>query len=70
MIDFETLQQMHPNEHRGTNRDDLGAEVLSNMEPPPEDEFILCLPPTIIGFNMQKKEWGMMQQIPLTLWRC
>ncbi|KAK7701513.1 hypothetical protein SLS64_010258 [Diaporthe eres] len=57
MIDTKTLQQMHPIEHKATNCDDLGAEVLSKVDPPLEDEFILCLPPTIIGFNMQKKEW-------------
>lgn len=67
MIDIETLQQMHPKEHKAMNRDDLGIEVLSEQEPPPEDEFILCLPPTMVGFNMQKKEWGMAQQIPLTI---
>lgn len=59
MIDIQTLQQMHPKEHRQTNRDDLGPDVLSQLNPPMGDEFILCLPPTIIGFNMQKKEWGM-----------
>ncbi|KAI7776596.1 hypothetical protein LA080_004746 [Diaporthe eres] len=57
MIDTKTLQQMHPNEHKATNCDDLGTEVLSKVDPPLEDEFILCLPPTIVGFNMQKKEW-------------
>lgn len=68
MIDYETLQQMHPEEHRARNRDDLGAELLSNVQPPPEDDFTLCLPPTIVGFNMQKKEWGTSQySIPLPL---
>lgn len=67
MIDIQTLQQMHPKEHRQTNRDDLGPEVLSQLDPPVGDEFILCLPPTIIGFNMQKKEWGMAQRNALTL---
>lgn len=59
MIDIQTLQQMHPKEHQATNRDDLGTEVLSDEHPPRQDEFIMCLPPTIFGFNMQKKEWGM-----------
>lgn len=59
MIDIETLQQMHPKEHRASNRDDLGTEVLAKEDPPMGDDFVLCLPPTIIGFNMQKKEWGM-----------
>lgn len=57
MIDIETLQQMHPKDHRATNRDDLGTEAFSNESPPSQDEFIMCLPPTIFGFNMQKKEW-------------
>lgn len=67
MIDTKTLQQMHPIEHRAANCDDLGPEVLSKVDPPPEDEFILCLPPTTIGFNMQKKEWGMARQKTQTL---
>jgi hypothetical protein len=62
MIDIGTLQQMHPKEHKAMNRDDLGTEALSKVDPPPEEGFIMCLPPTIIGFNMQKKEWGMAQQ--------
>lgn len=30
MIDIETLQQMHPKEHKATNRDDLSSKVLSD----------------------------------------
>lgn len=58
MIDVKILQQMHPKEHKATNQDDLGTEHLSQVNPPLGDEFIMCLPPTIIGFNMQKKEWS------------
>lgn len=67
MIDTKTLQQMHPIEHRAANCDDLGPEVLAKVDPPEEDQFILCLPPTTIGFNMQKKEWGMARQKTQTL---
>lgn len=66
MIDMKTLQKMHPKEHKATNRDELGIEVLAKQDPPLADEFILCLPPTIIGFNMEKREWGMALQDPLS----
>lgn len=64
MIDIRTLQQMHSEQHKQTNRDDLGTEHLSQVEAPLGDEFIMCLPPTIKGFNMQRKEWGTILHSP------
>lgn len=58
MIDMEILQVMHPKAHKQTNRDDLGPEYLLQVEPPLDDRFIMCFPPTIIGFNMQNKAWS------------
>ncbi|KAF4951074.1 hypothetical protein FSARC_13002 [Fusarium sarcochroum] len=63
MIDTATYKQMHP---RANNipppvpyYDDLGPELMAQDDPPPElgDEFYMCLPTSLNGFNMQKKEW-------------
>lgn len=68
MIDIATYKLMHPADRVGgefpkdlprrVNRDDLGPEVMSQDEPPADDNFLLCLPKTIPGFNMTKKEWS------------
>ncbi|KAI0855309.1 ATPase [Xylaria cubensis] len=60
MIDTATFKQMHPpNEGQRDipNRDDLGHEIMSQDEPVLHDDFFMCLPTTLSGFNMQKKEW-------------
>lgn len=62
MIDTETYNQMHPEDRTkdnpGKSRDDIGPEIMSQDEPELGDEFYMCLPTSIFGFNMQKKEWG------------
>lgn len=62
MIDISTYNQMHsgPSEKSShhPSDDDLGPDVMSRDEPPEEDDFLLCLPNTIPGFNMNKKEWS------------
>lgn len=64
MIDIATYKQMHPNALKSENRDELGKELMSHDEPPMGesfgDKFLLCLPSTIPGYNMQKKEWGIL----------
>ncbi|CZR51366.1 related to TOB3 (member of AAA-ATPase family) [Phialocephala subalpina] len=59
MIDINTYTEMHPPpESVVPNRDDLGPEATMQGNPPPgEDDFILCLPSTIPGYHMQKKDW-------------
>ena len=63
MIDTVTYKQMHPPKtgadapHR--NRDGLGGRVMALDNPTLPDSFYMCLPTSISGFNMQKKEWGM-----------
>ncbi|KAK2594863.1 hypothetical protein QQS21_007413 [Conoideocrella luteorostrata] len=59
MIDMETYNKMHPKEPgpRRPNADELGAQTLRQDKPSLGDSFYLCLPTTIYGFNMQKKEW-------------
>lgn len=61
MIDTVTFKKMHPDpEGRSTaNRDELGDKYLTQEDPSLGDEFFMCLPSTITGFNMQRKEWGM-----------
>lgn len=62
MIDIATYKQMHPPDEDKApqvyNNDELGLEIMSNDIAPQEDEFLLCLPETIPGFNMNKKEWS------------
>jgi hypothetical protein len=62
MVDIATFKQMHPPDpqkaHQIPLRDEIGSHVMDQDEPPPDDDFIMCLPTTIPGFNMQKKEWG------------
>ncbi|KAI0968984.1 ATPase [Xylaria arbuscula] len=60
MIDTATFKQMHPldeGERGMPNRDDLGPEKMSQDDPDLGDDFFMCLPTTLSGFNMQKKEW-------------
>ncbi|KAK7697421.1 hypothetical protein SLS64_013559 [Diaporthe eres] len=62
MVDIATHKQMHrddqPNRARVTPKEDeLEAEYMSQDDPDLGDEFFMCLPTSIPGFNMQKKEW-------------
>jgi hypothetical protein len=60
MIDTTTYKRMHPPEPGKTDQllnDELGTEVMERDEPP-EGNFVLLLPPTIYGFNMQEKTWS------------
>lgn len=59
MVDIAIYKEMHPPDAQSPpKRDDLGPTDMSQEEPPLGEEFFLCLPTTIPGFNMQKKEWG------------
>jgi hypothetical protein len=64
MIDIATYRQMHPpadNRSAPTPfQDELGPDVMVQDDPLPDlgDEFYMCLPTTVYGFNMQKKDWG------------
>ncbi|KAI1423327.1 ATPase [Xylaria sp. FL1777] len=60
MVDTATFKQMHPpneEESQVPNHDDLGPELMSQDKPSLSDTVFLCLPTTLSGFNMQKKEW-------------
>lgn len=66
MIDMETYKSMHLKKKDDKNAfqedeysaDILPAEYLDEDDPDLDDNFYLCLPPRIFGFNMQKKEWS------------
>ena len=62
MVDIATYRQMHPDEKsdrpHARAEDELDAEYMSQDGPQLGDEFFMCLPTSIYGFNMQKKEWG------------
>lgn len=57
MIDIATYKKMHADTKTNQRRlrDDLGDDV-STADPPSED-FLLLLPHTFLGFNMQEKKW-------------
>lgn len=61
MIDISTYNQMHAAESHSVApaRDDLGVDIMARDDPPDRDDFLLCLPTSIPGFNMNKKEWSM-----------
>ncbi|KAF6808464.1 AAA family ATPase [Colletotrichum sojae] len=56
MVDYGTYTQMHDRDD-GAPDDDLGPAIMAQDEPILGDEFFMCLPTSIQGFNMQKKEW-------------
>ena len=67
MVDLGTYQKMHQqNIHKKERREsandlpeklDLSREEME-AEDPPEGSFLLLLPRTVRGFNMQVKKWG------------
>ncbi|KAF4636197.1 hypothetical protein G7Y89_g1892 [Cudoniella acicularis] len=59
MIDSATYKAMHPSHSTDQikERDDLGPKKMEEDYPPLKESFILCLPGTIPGFDMNKKLW-------------
>ncbi|KZL65862.1 AAA family ATPase [Colletotrichum tofieldiae] len=57
MVDFNTYNQMHNQLNEDVGNDDLEPVLMAQDEPDLGDDFFLCLPTSIHGFNMQKKEW-------------
>lgn len=64
MIDMETYKYMHPK--AAGKESEFNLKVIDTIDPhktdhvelSPRNRFFMCLPTTIIGFNMHKKEWG------------
>jgi SpoVK/Ycf46/Vps4 family AAA+-type ATPase len=59
MVDVKTYKEMHPPDALDAhNKDDLGPLAMAKGKKAPYgDNFLLCLPSTILGFRMYKKEW-------------
>lgn len=55
MIDCKTYRRLHLRLEREF-KDELGPEALTRDEPP-DEQFILLLPPKIKGFNLVRKKW-------------
>ncbi|KAF4463676.1 AAA family ATPase [Fusarium albosuccineum] len=62
MVDIATFNQMHHTSDTHSKRatyfwDDLEAEYMSQENPDLGDDFFMCLPTSISGFSMDKKNW-------------
>ncbi|KAF4984482.1 hypothetical protein FZEAL_330 [Fusarium zealandicum] len=62
MVDIATHKQMHPGEKVPAEQPQvtplkIRPEYMSQDNPDLDDTFFMCLPTTIHGFNMDKKEW-------------
>ena len=60
MIDPATYNKLHKDTSKESYVDDLGPSLMNAEEPPP-DPFLLLLPNTIDGFNMQTKRWEVLE---------
>ncbi|KAF4828978.1 ATPase family AAA domain-containing protein 3 [Colletotrichum tropicale] len=56
MVDYRTYSQMHP-ESDAIKDKNVGPGSMHDDDSELDDEFYMCLPTSIPGFNMQKKEW-------------
>ena len=63
MVDLGTYQKMHQQmqpikDHNGLHEQEQLSQKDMDAENPPEGNFVLLLPQTVRGFNMQAKQWG------------
>lgn len=67
MIDMVTYKQMHPEARRSEENSSRMLEPLIMFQDDPDlgDDFFMCLPSTIRGFNMRTKHWGKTPSSPL-----
>ncbi|KAF4481389.1 ATPase family AAA domain-containing protein 3 [Colletotrichum fructicola Nara gc5] len=56
MVDYRTYSQMHPDSDAIKDKN-AGPGFMHDDDAELDDEFYMCLPTSIPGFNMQKKEW-------------
>ncbi|KAF5253481.1 hypothetical protein FANTH_1552 [Fusarium anthophilum] len=63
MVDIATHRKLHRDAKARSQPqipsgpDDLESRYMAQENPDLGDEFFMCLPPSIFGFNMDKKEW-------------
>ncbi|KAL2288349.1 hypothetical protein FJTKL_04389 [Diaporthe vaccinii] len=61
MVDYAMLRRMYLNKAIFKNTiDDLGEEALNKTEPP-DDDFLVMLPPYIYGFDIDSKAWKLIR---------
>jgi hypothetical protein len=64
MVDIATHKKLHRDDNSRSQRapplrsNVLDAKYMSEDSPDLRDDFFMCLPTSIFGFNMNKKEWG------------
>ncbi|KAK1994919.1 ATPase [Colletotrichum falcatum] len=66
MVDLETYNMMHPPSHpskdpkssrKPPGKNELVKIDMESEKPPAEDSFLMCLPSTMKGFDMNAKTW-------------
>lgn len=60
MIDMATYHKLHENDkpsHNTTSRE-VAGKVLADINDPPTDEFLVCLPAQVKAYWLLKKRWG------------
>ncbi|KAF5535709.1 AAA family ATPase [Fusarium phyllophilum] len=63
MVDITTHKKLHRDasvraqQQPSPGQNDLESKYMSQENPDLGDEFFMCLPTSIFGFNMDKKEW-------------
>lgn len=70
MVGMETYKRMHPetNKPSTTSDQDVLEDLVMEQDCPDlGDSFYMCLPATIVGYNMQRKAWGTFEEILLVL---
>jgi hypothetical protein len=64
MVDIATHKKLHRDGNGRSQRvpfpgpNVLDVKYMSEDNPDLADDFFMCLPTSMIGFNMDKKEWG------------
>jgi hypothetical protein len=58
MVDVEAYHMLHDREASAASDRDLSISESSIDSVKGKEEFLLQLPPTIVGFNMTEKKWS------------
>ena len=59
MVDIATYKKMHPDAaiSRSEMRDDIEVGGMA-LDQPSNKEYLLLMPPKVLGYNMKEKKWG------------
>lgn len=70
MVDYDTWTKMHPEavshdfeDFQNLQRPEDTSIEVAEVSEPPDDEFIMCLPSKMKGFDMDRKQWSMFPKI-------